>query len=214
MKEEKTKKRKLLYYLVLAISVCLLTAATVLTVYFVSDGKTGSLDNNPPGQVVTPPDDNPGGNEPEKPDDKPAGGETPTYCDPVSYTEASVYNAIYTNPANGIIQRHKGVDFAADEGAEVAAIADGTVTAIILNAKTGKVITIDNGDGLVGIYRFVEPVSTLKEGAKVTKGQCFATVAAAYGSEKLDGTHLHFELELKGKSVDPASYLNIRYEEK
>ena len=198
MKEEKTKKRKLLYYLVLAISVCLLTAATVLTVYFVSDGKTGSLDNNPPGQVVTPPDDNPGGNEPEKPDDKPAGGETP----------------IYTNPANGIIQRHKGVDFAADEGAEVAAIADGTVTAISLNAKTGNVITIDHGDGLVGIYRFVEPVSTLKEGAKVTKGQCFATVAAAYGSEKLDGTHLHFELELKGKSVDPASYLNIRYEEK
>lgn len=211
MKEEKTKKRKFLYYLVLAISVCLLTAATVLTVYFVTDNNAGSLEADPPGQVVTPPDD-PDDN--KDPDDKPTGGEAEKFCDPVAYDDASVYNAIYANKSNGIVKRHDGIDFAAEEGAQVVAIADGTVTSISLNTKTGNVITIDHGDGLVGIYRFVEPVSTLKNGAKVTKGQCFATVAAAYGSEKLDGTHLHLELEMQGKNVDPASYLDIRYQEK
>lgn len=212
MKEEKTKKRKLLYYLVLAICVCLLTAATVLTVYFVTDDSANMLETDPPAQDVPPPDKNP--DDDKKPDDKPTGGEVEKFCNPFVFEEASVYNVIYTSKTTGFIYRHKGVDFAADEGTNVAAIADGTVTSISLNEKTGNVITIDHGDGLIGYYRFVEPVSTLKQGAKVTKGQNFATVAAAYGSERKDGTHLHLELKLKGKQVDPASYLNIQFAEK
>lgn len=212
MKEEKTKKKKFLYYLVLAISVCLLTAATVLTVYFVTDDKAGSLNTDPPGQVVTPPD-NTGDDDKKDPDDKPTLGEVEKFCDPVAYTNASVYNAIYTNTYH-MSAHHEGVDFAADEGAQVVAIADGTVTSISLNARTGNIITVDHGDGLIAKYRYVEPVSTLKNGAKVTKGQCFATVAAPYGPEKQDGTHLHLELHVKGKNVDPASYLDIQYQEK
>lgn len=208
MKEEKTKKRKLLYYLVLAISVCLLTAATVLTVYFVTNDGANSLETDPPAQDVTPP--------PQKPDDedKPTGGETEKFCDPVSYEDVTVYNDIYNSKTTGFIYRHQGVDFAAAEGTNVAAIADGTVESVSLNKKTGNLIVVDHGSGLKGYYRFVEPVSSLKAGSKVTKGQHFATVAAAYGSEAKDGTHLHLELKLNGKAVDPASYLNIQYAEK
>ncbi len=210
MKEEKTKKRKFLYYLVLAISVCLLTAATVLTVYFVTNDDAGSLKTDPPGQVVTPPDDT---GDDKKDPDKPTIGEVNKFCDPVTYSAASVYNAIYKD-TYGFRARHEGVDFAAEEGAQVAAIRDGTVTSISLNEKTGNIITVDHGDGLIASYRFVEPVSTLRTGAKVTKGECFATVSAACGPEKQDGTHLHLELHLKGKNVDPASYLDIQYQEK
>lgn len=204
MKEEKTKKRRILYYLVLAFSVCLLTAATVLTVYFVSNGNDDMLQNEPP--VVTPPDDD----EPNKP----TGNELPTYCTPLSYQEVSVYNDIYTSKTTGFIYRHMGVDFAADEGTKVAAIADGTIEKISLNAKTGNVITVDHGNGLKGYYRFVEPNSTLKVGMSVEKGQYFATVASAYGSEAADGTHLHLEISVNGKLVDPASVLDIQYAEK
>ncbi|MDE6411761.1 MAG: M23 family metallopeptidase [Clostridia bacterium] len=210
MKEEKTKKRRFLYYLVLAICVCLLTAATVLTVYFVTDDNANSLETEPPVTDILPPT----GDDDKKPDNKPAGGEAESFCDPVVYNEASVYNVIYASRTTGFIYRHKGVDFAAEEGANVAAIADGTVLSISLNEKTGNVITVDHGKGLIGYYRFVEPASTLRKGAKITKGQNFATVAAAYGCERMDGTHLHLELELKGKQVDPASYLNIQYAEK
>ena len=48
----------------------------------------------------------------------------------------------------------------------------------------------------------------------MTKGEYFATVAASYGSEAKDGTHLHFEMKLNGKTCDPASYLDIEYAEK
>lgn len=208
MKEEKTKKRKLLYYLVLAISICLLTAATVLTVYFVTDGNSDMLETDPPAQDVVPP--------PKDPDeeDKPTGGETEKFCMPISYDGVSVYNDIYNSKTTGFIYRHQGVDFAAGEGERVAAIADGTIESVSMSQETGNLIIVDHGNGIKGYYRFVEPMSSAKAGAKVTKGQYFATVAAAYGSEAKDGTHLHFELKVNGKAVDPASYLDIRYEEK
>ena len=205
MKEEKTKKRKILYYLVLAISVLLLTAATVLTVYFVTDNRSDILDNDP-STLVTP-------NEPDEPDE-PTGGEKETYCLPIESKEISVYNDIYHSQTTGFIYRHLGVDFAAEEGTKVASIADGKIEKISLSKQTGNVIVVDHGNGLKGYYRFVEPDAALKEGASVTKGQFFASVAAAYGSEAADGTHLHLELTLNGKTVDPASVLDIQYDEK
>ena len=207
MKEEKTKKRKLLYYLVLAISICLLTAATVLTVYFVSQGSNDMLQEDPPNVTPVEPD------EPKEPE-KPTGGEAKTFCLPVTYEDASVYNDIYWSKTTGYIYRHRGVDFVAEEGTKVAAIADGTIEKISLSERNGNLIVVNHGDGIMGYYKFVEPNTTLKVGSKVEKGQYFATVAAAYGSEAKDGTHLHFELTVNGKLCDPASYLDIQYAEK
>ncbi len=208
MKEEKTKKKKIIYYVLLLVLVCLLTAATVLTVYFVSDSGSQSIGGTSQDQVPAQPDE-PTGNP-----DKPTGGDVEKFTDPLVYSNVTVFNDIYTSKTTGFIYRHQGVDFAADEGTKVNAIAEGTVESISLNSKTGNVITVNHGNGLKGYYRFVEPLSGLKEGTKLSKGQNFATVAAAYGSEAKDGTHLHFELKLNGKQVDPASYLDIQYEEK
>ena len=208
MKEEKTKKRKLLYYMVLAISVLLLTAATVLTVYFVSGSSNGDmLQEDPPN--VTPV-------EPEQPDgpDEPTGGETETFCLPVMYDSVTVYNDIYRSKTTGYIYRHQGVDFMAAEGTNIAAIADGTVEEISLSGRNGNLIVVNHGGGLKGYYLYVEPSSTLKVGAKVEKGQSLGAVAAAHGPEAKDGTHLHFEIKMNGKLADPASYLDIQYAEK
>ena len=212
MKEEKTTKRKLLYYLVLLISICLLTAATVLTVYFVSGGGGNDMiESDPPG-VTTP-------TEPDKPDepkepDKPTGGETETFCLPIVYDDVTVYNDIYRSKTTGFIYRHQGVDFAAEAGTGVAAIADGTVEQISLSERNGNLIVVNHGNGIKGYYKFVEPSSALKVGGKISKGQTFATVAEAYGSEAKDGTHLHFELKVNGVTKNPASYLDIQYAEK
>ena len=208
MKEEKTKRRKLLYYLVLAISICLLTVATVLTVYFVTEGSGNDmLQEDPPPVTPVDPDD------PKEPDE-PTGGETETFCLPVVYESASVYNDIYRSSTTGFIYRHQGVDFAAAEGTKVAAIADGTIERISLSERNGNLIVVNHGGGITGYYKFVEPNASLKVGGKVSKGQYFATVAAAYGSEAKDGTHLHFEIKVNGKIADPASYLDIQYAEK
>ena len=211
MKEEKTKtKRRGLYYILLVVSVLLLAAATVLTVYFATN------DGNDIAQ--TPPATD-GGDEPDEPDqpdepDEPTGGET-LYVAPVAADGYAVeFNAVYANTLTGFYYRHQGVDFTADAGAEVYAVADGTITSVSMSEELGNLITVDHGDGLVSCYRFVEPQDGLKAGDKVEQGGVLGKVASPYGTEAHGGAHLHFELALDGESVDPADHLDLTYEEK
>ena len=220
MKEEKTTtKKKTLYYVLIGISVLLLAAAIVLTVYFTT-GTPSDIAETPGDNQGTLPgeDETPGENEDpddqEEPD-KPTGGETEQYVLPVAAESCSVeHNAIYANASVGTYYRHTGVDFAADAGAEVYAMADGVVSRISLSEELGNLITIDHGDGLTMTYRFVEPAEGLSVGATVEQGACIGTVAEAYGSEAADGTHLHLEVSLNGSPVDPNAYLDLTYDEK
>lgn len=227
MKEEKTKsKKRVLYYLILAVSVLLLAAATVLTVYFVS-GKSDNVLEKPP--VIEDPNnpnnpdnpDNPNNpdnpDDPNEPDDPTGGGdvELPKYAAPLASVKYSLgYGEIYTNQTVGWSYRHKAIDFAAEVGAEVYAMADGEVEAVSYNDKTGNYIIVDHGDGLKTMYRFVEPVKGLGKGATVKKGAVIGSVAEAYGSEYKDGPHLHFEVSKNGVAQNPTDYFEAVLEEK
>ena len=206
MKETKTKgKKRLIYYLVLAVSVFLLVAATVLTVYFVTSGANKVLDEKPPVEI---PDD-------PNPPDEPSGGDKVKFVSPIEDGVYKVeYGTIYTNRTLGWIYRHRALDFACDEGTIVRAMSDGKVESISYSEETGNIITIDHGDNLRSYYRFIEPASGLKAGDEVKMGQTIGTVAAAYGSERFDGAHLHLEVTLKNHPVDPAAYLDYTVEDK
>lgn len=219
MKEEKTKSRKkVLYYVLIAVSVLLLAAAIVLTVYFTTGAPNDIAETPGDNQGTLPGDDEtPGGDEDDDQEepDEPTGGETEQYVLPVAAESCSVeHNAIYANAAIGMYYRHSGVDFAADAGAEVYAMADGVVKSVSLSEQLGNLITITHDDGLETTYRFVEPVETLDVGDTVAAGEVIAHVAEAYGTESHDGTHLHFEVTLGGEQEDPANYLDLVYEEK
>lgn len=219
MKEEKTiSRKKVLYYVLIAVSVLLLAAAIVLTVYFTTGAPNDIAETPGDNQGTLPGDDEtPGGDEDDDQEepDEPTGGETEQYVLPVAAESCSVeHNAIYANAAIGMYYRHSGVDFAADAGAEVYAMADGVVKSVSLSEQLGNLITITHDDGLETTYRFVEPVETLDVGDTVAAGEVIAHVAEAYGTESHDGTHLHFEVTLDGEQEDPADYLDLVYEEK
>lgn len=219
MKEEKTKSRKkVLYYVLIAVSVLLLAAAIVLTVYFTTGAPNDIAETPGDNQGTLPGDDEtPSGDEDDDQEepDEPTGGETEQYVLPVAAESCSVeHNAIYANAAIGMYYRHSGVDFAAEAGAEVYAMADGVVKSVSLSEQLGNLITITHDDGLETTYRFVEPVETLDVGDTVAAGEVIAHVAEAYGTESHDGTHLHFEVTLDGEQEDPANYLDLVYEEK
>lgn len=212
MKQEKTKgKKRILYYCILTVSVLLLAAAIVLTVYFVSDQSGEVLDNpNNPNEPVNP-------NEPEDPN-KPTTGDnvdSNPFVAPVALaTYKMEYGDIYQNETVGWIYRHYAIDFTADAGTEVVSMADGTVTEVSPNRYSGNRITIDHGNGVQSCYTFVEPVAGLGVGQKVKKGEKIAEVAEAYGSEYKDGTHLHFEVKEGKKTVNPTKYFEAFLEEK
>ncbi len=116
----------------------------------------------------------------------------------------------YHNKTLNSYYLHKGVDFAAETGAEVVAVDDGVVESVYKSdLLLGTEIVVKHEDGLKSVYRFVNEVEGLKAGDKVERGQVIATVAEANGNEYKDGAHLHFEILKDGVSVDPATYLTL-----
>jgi murein DD-endopeptidase MepM/ murein hydrolase activator NlpD len=119
----------------------------------------------------------------------------------------------YHNKTLNNYYEHKGVDFSAEVGTEVLAVQDGVIESIYKDdVLTGTEITVNHGDGVKTVYRFVTANEDLKVGTSVKRGDCIATVAEATGDEYKDGAHLHFEIQKNGKVVDPAAYLT--FEEK
>jgi murein DD-endopeptidase MepM/ murein hydrolase activator NlpD len=69
---------------------------------------------------------------------------------------------------------------------------------------------IDHGDGLLSYYRNLseELADGIEVGATVYGGQLLGTVGETAIIEIADEPHLHFELELSGKLVDPMLMLD------
>lgn len=213
MKQETKSKRKAVYYIVLAVGVLLLAAATVLTVYFVTKGNRNTLQEDPP--VVEP--DEPSGPVEPTPDDpvEPSLGDNVRFVSPIENAACKVdFNTVYVNETLRWAYYHKALDYDAEVGTAVRAIGEGTVETVSCDEFTGNLIVIDHGDDLRSYYRFVEPVEGLKKGDKVTQGQTIGTVAEAYGIERFDGVHLHFEMRSGKDFVNPTNYLDAILEEK
>lgn len=116
----------------------------------------------------------------------------------------------YHNQTLNCYYEHTGLDFSAEAGTEVVAVAAGTVESIYKDdLLLGTEIVIDHGDGLKSLYRFVNEIEGLSVGDSVEQGEVIATVAEANGNEYKDGAHLHFEITESGKIVDPTTHLTL-----
>ena len=94
---------------------------------------------------------------------------------------------------------HGGVDLAGIEGAPIAAAGGGVVKSAGVRGGYGNAVEIDHGGGVTTLYAHA---SELKVGVgdRVTPGQTIATVGHTGRST---GDHLHFELRVHGRQVDP-----------
>lgn len=97
---------------------------------------------------------------------------------------------------------HGGIDFAASYGQTVSATGDGTVIFAGWNAGYGKMVIISHGYGLTTLYAHNSKL-LVKQGDKVKKGQA---ISKAGNTGRSTGTHLHYEVKLNGKNVNPANY--------
>ena len=100
---------------------------------------------------------------------------------------------------------HEGVDFVAPPGTPVFAAADGVVTGAAPNGGYGNWVRIDHDGGkLETVYGHLETFApSIKPGARVTKGEVVGFVG---NTGRSTGPHLHFELLVGGKPVNPMTF--------
>ncbi len=109
-----------------------------------------------------------------------------------------------TDPFTGKQEHHKGVDFAGKEGSDVVAVGDGVVSWAGKRSGYGKMVEITHGDGYVTRYGHNKE-SVVEVGETVKKGQLIALMGSTGRST---GPHVHFEVLLNGKTVNPGKYIN------
>ena len=107
---------------------------------------------------------------------------------------------------------HTGVDFAIKSGTEIMAVKDGTV--VISDAKKnslgnyrsyGEYVVIDHHDGTMTLYAHgLANSRQVAVGDEVVAGQTIMLVGSTGNST---GPHLHFEVRINGKCVNPTEYL-------
>jgi len=107
------------------------------------------------------------------------------------------------DPFTGKQEFHKGLDFAGKKGSDVVAVGDGVVTWAGKRSGYGDLIEISHGNGYVTRYAHNNE-HLVKVGDTVRKGQQIALMGS---SGRSTGPHVHFEVLLNGKTVNPASYL-------
>lgn len=209
-KNKPTKKKILMYYLILAACLLVIAGITAGVIFAVlNNGIT-----NPPsideGNKPSNPDD--GNNDNKDPDDNDHVDTSTQYefIVPVKDVNLSQAHIFGYDKTLDRYRLHEGMDFKCAEGTEVLAAVDGTVKSVSVRDELyGAVITIEHADNVTTVYKFINPVENLKAGDKVSRGDVIGKVAKATGVENADGDHLHFEVLKNNVMQDPDDYLDI-----
>ena len=121
---------------------------------------------------------------------------------PVIGAIASRFSRARRHPLLKVVRPHLGVDVAARRGTQITAPAPGRVSFVGRKFGFGLVVEIDHGNGVVTRYAHCGS-SLVNPGARVERGVPIATVGT---SGLASGPHLHYEVIVRGRQVDPLRY--------
>ena len=107
------------------------------------------------------------------------------------------------HPILGYAKAHKGVDFAAPRGTPIMAAGDGVVERAGPYGSFGNYVRIRHAQGYKTAYAHMHAIRKgVRAGARVRQGDVIGTVGSTGRST---GPHLHYEVHLKDKAVNPQS---------
>lgn len=110
------------------------------------------------------------------------------------------------DPITNARTMHLGIDIATSLGDPLYAAGNGIVTFSGYNGSYGKIIIISHGYGYKTVYAHNNS-NYVKVGQRVEKGEQIGEIG---NSGKTTGPHVHFEVHLNGKQINPTKVLNTK----
>ncbi|SDL94634.1 M23 family metallopeptidase [Halarsenatibacter silvermanii] len=98
---------------------------------------------------------------------------------------------------------HDGKDYAVPQGTPVKAAGGGRVVHVSYTGGYGKTIIIEHQDGIKTLYGHLSSYR-VRRGQRVNRGQI---IGESGNTGRSTGPHLHFEVRVNGRPVNPANYL-------
>lgn len=122
---------------------------------------------------------------------------------PIKRGWLSSYYGMRTDPFTGHNALHEGIDFAGKAGDDVISVGAGVVTWASKRYGYGNMVEVTHGNGYVTRYGHNEEI-VVTVGDTVKKGQVLSKMGSTGRST---GPHVHFEVLLNGRKVDPEKFI-------
>jgi murein DD-endopeptidase MepM/ murein hydrolase activator NlpD len=116
---------------------------------------------------------------------------------------SSAFSSMRAHPILHLARPHEGIDVSAPMGSPIEAPAAGVVSDAGWETGYGNTITINHGFGIVTKFAHASKL-LVKTGQRVARGQRIALVG---NSGLATGPHLHYEVHVNGRPVDPLKYV-------
>jgi murein DD-endopeptidase MepM/ murein hydrolase activator NlpD len=116
---------------------------------------------------------------------------------------SSAFSSMREHPILHIARPHEGIDVTAPMGSPIEAPAAGVVTDAGWESGYGNTVTIDHGYGIVTKFAHASKL-LVRAGQRVSRGQRIALVG---NTGLATGPHLHYEVHVNGRPVDPLKYV-------
>ncbi len=110
---------------------------------------------------------------------------------------------IRRDPLTGQRALHSGIDISAPPGAPVKASAAGVVVKTSEYGPLGRAVFVAHGFGVTTVYGHLSRIQ-VSAGQRVDRGQIVGLVG---NTGRSTGYHLHYEVQIDGKSVNPLAYM-------
>jgi murein DD-endopeptidase MepM/ murein hydrolase activator NlpD len=107
------------------------------------------------------------------------------------------------DPFTGFGDYHTGVDFNGPRGSDILSVAEGVVSFAGRRSGYGNVVDVDHGNGYMTRYAH-NSQNMVQPGQRVRVGQVIAKMGA---TGRATGNHVHFEVWLNDRAVNPNQYL-------
>jgi murein DD-endopeptidase MepM/ murein hydrolase activator NlpD len=109
------------------------------------------------------------------------------------------------DPLNQKTAFHTGIDFRGKKGEPILATADGVVKKAFRNGGYGNYVLIDHGNGYTTSFSHMKKY-LVRKGDKIQRGQLIGLVG---NSGRSTGSHLHYEIALDKKTINPYNFLEV-----